>query len=354
MVDNKINQLIRSCRASTNAQSVSDIHITMGDHPWLRVDGVLKSYRKCAAFTREDIKHFVDDLVKGEAEAHLRDNGSISVAIHEESYGDVRVHIFRKDTGTDLVIRLLNPEVPAFAKLNLPPRLLEFADFPNGLVLFTGATGSGKSTALAALVNEVNMRHNYSIYTIEDPIEYRHFSKKSKVSQLSVGSDVPTYSEALKSFLRADPDVILVGEMRDKETMKAAMQAAETGHLVFSTMHDNSAADTVQRIINSFPGDEQNQIKTTFMSVIRAIVSLKLVPKAIGTGRLPVVEILIANDAIKNTIQKGEYQNLRGLIDSGRNEGMQTLERHLRELMQKGEITKDIALEYANVPKEIG
>jgi twitching motility protein PilT len=353
--ENRILKLLKLCRKSTNSTSVSDAHIVENDYAWIRVDGKLIRFTEMEPITDAEIKNFCESVLN--LGKHLQEeferNHYISTSLHNEDVGEVRVHMFRKNDGLDLVIRLLNPKVPAFETLGLPDVIKTFADTPNGLYLFTGATGSGKSTALAALINEINKKYQYSIFTVEDPIEYHHESLKSLVRQFAIGQDIVSYDEAIRSFLRADPDVILIGEMRDEKTMEAALRAAETGHLVFSTVHDNGAAETCQRIIGSFPGDRQEQIKMSFASVMRGIVSLRLIPHACGEGRVAAAEVLISTSGIRNNLRKGEWEQIHSAIASGKEKGMQTMEESLSRLAKDGVITWEDALENANKPDDI-
>lgn len=341
------------CRRAENSGSISDVHIVQNDKPWIRVDGHLQRFNEYYEIEDAEIKAFYERNLGQYLNGLFAKTGYASTSLHQPEFGDIRLHVLRKTEGIDMVIRMLNAKVPDIDSLGLPRVIKSFADTPNGLYLFTGATGMGKSTALAALVHEINQKYNYSIFTVEDPIEYRHDSIKSLVRQLTIGKDVDNYADAIRSFLRSDPDVILIGEMRDTETMEAALQAAETGHLVFSTVHDNGAAETCQRIIGSFKGDRQAQITMSFASVVRGVVSLRLVPMATGEGRIAAAEVMISNDAVRNQIIKGEFQQIRTTIQQGRESGMQVLEDELNRLVRDGLITYETAVEYSNQPKEI-
>ena len=348
-LDDKISKVIRVLRKAENTNSISDLHIVQNARPWVRVDGKIELFGDSPSISDEDIKAFLMPSVYNEKSLNklLDEDNYVSTAIHSKDYGDIRVHVQRVSGKVRLIIRLLNNKIPDINRLNLPQVIKTFAEFPNGLVLFTGATGSGKSTALAALINEINKNHEYTIYTLEDPVEYRHESLKSLITHLSVGTDIKTYSAGVRSLLRADPDVILIGEMRDPETMEAALRAAETGHLVFSTLHDNGAAETCARIIGSFEGDRQNQIKESFASVMRAVVSLRLLPST-SEGRYPACEIMINNPAIRGQLKEIQFNQLRGTMMSSNNIGMQTLEQHLTKLVENGIISYEVALEAAN------
>lgn len=236
--------------------------------------------------------------------------------------------------------------MPTIDELGMPQVVSSFADFPRGLVLVTGPTGSGKSTTLAALVNKINMEKSVHIVTIEDPIEFTHKSKRSVIVQREVHYDTFSFSRALKSALRQDPDVVLLGEMRDLETISSAITIAETGHLVFATLHTNSAAQSIDRMVDVFPAEQQPQIRSQLASVLMAVCSQRLVP-AIGGGRVVAAEIMIANSAVRSIIREGKTHQLDTTIQTGANEGMQTMDRTLAKLVQQGTVTYDNAREYA-------
>jgi twitching motility protein PilT len=236
--------------------------------------------------------------------------------------------------------------MPTIDELGMPQVVSSFADFPRGLVLVTGPTGSGKSTTLAALVNKINMEKSVHIVTIEDPIEFTHKSKRSVIVQREVHYDTFSFSRALKSALRQDPDVVLLGEMRDLQTISSAITIAETGHLVFATLHTNSAAQSIDRMVDVFPAEQQPQIRSQLASVLMAVCSQRLVP-AIGGGRVVAAEIMIANSAVRSIIREGKTHQLDTTIQTGANEGMQTMDRTLAKLVQQGTVTYDNAREYA-------
>ena len=243
-------------------------------------------------------------------------------------------------------LRLIPNEIKSASELGMPPVVNTFADFPRGLVLVTGPTGSGKSTTLAALVDKINSERSQHIITIEDPIEFTHKSKKSVVVQREVHYDTYSFSAALRSSLRQDPDVVLIGEMRDLETISAAITIAETGHLVFATLHTNSAAQSIDRMIDVFPPHQQPQIRAQLSNILMAICSQRLVP-SIGGGRVVAAEVLIANPAVRNIIREGKSHQLDGVIQTGADQGMQTMDRTLANLVQNGTITYDSAREFA-------
>ena len=275
-----IEETIRVSRESAHAASTSDIHIEGNEPPWHRVDGAM--HRMELPVTEpEAVRAFCEAyLSKREYERLNGTHGAADGAIQHPSFGAIRIHAFRGENGLALSLRLLRDGVPELDALGLPSVVSTFADFPTGLVLFTGPTGSGKSTALAALVNEINKKYDRHIVTIEDPIEYRHRSKRSLIRQREIGRDVNSYGEALRGVLRADPDVILIGELRDPDVMSACLAASETGHLVFSTLHTSEAAETVQRIVGVFEGGRQEQARMQLSQSLQAIVSMRLIPDA--------------------------------------------------------------------------
>ena len=264
-----------------------------------------------------------------------------------------RVHAYRHAGGVRVAIRLLAQRVPTLDELGLPTVPESFAQRPAGLVLFTGPTGSGKTTALAALVDRINRGSARNVVTVEDPVEYVHVAARSLVTHCEIGRDVSDYAEAVRGFLRADPDVILVGEMRDRATIAAALTAAETGHLVFATLHTNDATQTVDRIVDAFPADAHAQVRSQLASVLVAIVALRLVPRRGGTGRRAAAEIMVGTDAVRALIREGKTHQLRNTIVTGRAAGMQTLEGHLSELVTRGEVALADAQAVTARPNEV-
>jgi len=260
--------------------------------------------------------------------------------------GRFRVNAFHERGNLAAALRLIPNEIKSVQELGLPPVVLSFADYPRGLVLVTGPTGSGKSTTLAALVDKINSEKAQHIITIEDPIEFTHKSKKSVVVQREVHYDTYSFSAALRSSLRQDPDVVLIGEMRDLETISSAITIAETGHLVFATLHTNSAAQSIDRMIDVFPAEQQPQIRSQLAGILMAVCSQRLIP-AIGGGRVVAAEIMIANSAVRSIIREGKTHQLDTTIQTGANEGMQTMDRTLAKLVQQGTVTYDDARDYA-------
>jgi twitching motility protein PilT len=275
------------------------------------------------------------------------------VSKHVEEVGRIRVHAYRTTEGTSLAIRLLAPSIPSLESLHLPPIVSSFADRPHGIVIFAGPTGSGKSTAMAAILDRINRTQARHVITIEDPIEYEHRSNRSVVNQRERGRDVPTYAQAVYGALRSDPDVMLIGEMRDPATMHAALTAAETGHLVLTTLHTGDAAQTVDRIVGVFEGDKQEQIRVQLAQTLVGVVCMRLLPRASGQGRRCAVEVLVANDAVRNIIRDGKTHQIRNIISTSRQTGMQTLEAHLSDLVARREISLDHARLATERPDEL-
>lgn len=315
----------------------SDLHLCAGMPPVLRIDGALE-YQDAPAPTKAEMTALTSALFDERGLRALQRTGDASMTYRHAELGGVRVHAYRAD-GTVLALRLLAPSVPSFQSLHLPAVAATFAERSHGLVIFAGPTGSGKSTALAALIGLVNSRHAKHIITIEDPVEYLHRSDKSFISQREVGEDSPTFAQAVHGALRSDPDVMLIGEMRDAATMRAAITAAETGHLVLTTLHTADAPQTVERITGVFGGDTQQLVRLQLAQTLVAVVCMRLVPRSSGTGRLCACEVLLGTDAARSLIREGKTHQLRGLIETSRAAGMQTLEADLSEMASRGEIT---------------
>lgn len=319
------------------SRNASDVHVCAGRAPVLRVDGVLESYDS-PPVTQEDIEHFASAVFTGASAALLDRTGDVSVTCRFGEPGRVRVHAYRTAAGIALAMRLLAARAPALESLGLPPVVAQFAQRRHGLVVFTGPTGSGKTTALASLVDRINRTAARHIVTIEDPVEYEHEPHRSSIEHREVGAHVPSFAQAVLGALRADPDVILVGEMRDAATMHAALTAAETGHLVLTTLHTADAPQSIDRIVGAFAGEMQEQVRIQLAQTLAGIVCVRLVPRCSGKGRRCAAEVLIGNDAARNLIREGKTHQLRSLIETSRASGMQTLESHLLELVASGDV----------------
>lgn len=329
-------------------QRASDIHLTVGEPPIFRLDGVLTSIGD-TTLTEEETSACVQELAASEFLEEFRANGEADFAVTYQGMVRMRCNIFRQRGQTALALRLLPLRIPSSEELCLPPVVVAQADKPRGLVLVTGPTGSGKSSTLAALLDHINHTQRRHIITLEAPVEYLHTSDQCIINQREVGADTRSFAAGLRAALRQDPDVILVGEMRDLETISTAITAAETGHLVFGTLHTKGAANTIDRIIDSFPAEQQNQIRIQLADVLECAVGQTLLPK-VGGGRRAVFEIMVVTPAIRSMILQGKTFQITSAIQTGRRYGMQLLDDTLEELVDRHEITLETALAAANEP----
>ena len=348
-MDTKLEQLILDARRV----KASDIHITEGMPVWYRVHGKLAKSQ--LQFSGEELRALLMGSMDERQKEIFASGRDVDFALEISDGSRQRVNIFRQQHQVAATIRLLNTEIPTLEQLKMPTRLYQMAQQPRGLILVTGPTGSGKSTTLAAMIEHINQNSDRHIITIEDPIEYKYQCKKSLIHQREVGEDVGSFADALRSALREDPDVILVGEMRDYETISAALLAAETGHLVLSTLHTTGAAQTVERIIDACPTGSQNQIRIQLAATLKGIVSQCLIPcgEVDGVARIAGTELLVATDAILNLIREGKTHQISSMMQAGGNAGMHTLNMDLSRLMRQGYITKERAREYTNNPAEL-
>ncbi|MBR5058290.1 MAG: type IV pilus twitching motility protein PilT [Clostridiales bacterium] len=326
----------------------SDIHITAGRPVIFRIDGDLRPLDS-DKLTPEQIEELVvplfadnDRLVET-----MEKTGEIDFAHSLYGRGRFRVNVFKQRGTLAMVMRLLPFKIPAPRELGLPASVQELCQRKRGLVLVTGATGSGKSTTLASLINMINKTYSKHIITLEDPIEYLHRHEKSIVNQREIGDDTESYAGALRAALREDPDVILVGEMRDLETIQTAITAAETGHLVFSTLHTNSAADTINRVIDVFPPHQQQQIRVQLASVIECVISQQLLPIQTGSGRVAAFEVMMGTSAVRNLIREGKAFQIPSMIQTSKKQGMQSMDDALYNLYIGGLISAENCLNYA-------
>lgn len=324
----------------------SDLHIQVGLPPMLRIDGSLMPAAGAQPLDEAAVERLVFQILDEDQRQILLKDKEFDFSFAFGNLGRFRVNAFHERGNLAAALRLIPNEIKSATELGMPPIVSSFAEFPRGLVLVTGPTGSGKSTTLAALVDKINSEKSQHIITIEDPIEFTHKSKRSVVVQREVHYDTYSFSAALRSSLRQDPDVVLIGEMRDLETISAAITIAETGHLVFATLHTNSAAQSIDRMIDVFPPHQQPQIRAQLSNILMAICSQRLIPQ-IGGGRVVAAEILIANPAVRNIIREGKSHQLDAVIQTGADQGMQTMDRTLVNLVQSGSITYDSAREYA-------
>lgn len=327
-------------------KKASDLHIQVGLPPMLRVDGTLVPVTGSPVLDEEAVESLVFAILDDEQKQILLKDKEFDFSFAFGDLGRFRVNAFHERGNIAAALRLIPNEILTTEQLGLPQVIQKFADYPRGLVLVTGPTGSGKSTTLAALIHKINAERATHIITIEDPIEFTHKSIKSVVVQREVHYDTYSFSAALRSSLRQDPDVVLLGEMRDLETIAAAITIAETGHLVFATLHTNGAAQSVDRMIDVFPAHQQPQIRAQLSNILMGICSQRLVP-SIGGGRIAAAEVLVATPAVRNIIREGKTHQLEAVIQTGAEFGMQSMDKTLVELIHNGTITYDEARQVA-------
>lgn len=324
------------------AKRASDIHIKVGIPPVVRIDGRLKSIENVNPLTREECEFYIKNLLNAEQYKRFQVNKELDFSFGFDNTR-FRTNVYYERNNINASLRLISAEIKNFNELGLPPILEKFTLTNQGLVIITGPTGHGKSTTMAAMLDYINTNKSSHILTIEDPIEYTFKHKKGIISQREVGNDTKSFSDALKSSFREDPDVIMVGEMRDLETIESALTLAETGHLVLTTLHTNSASMTADRIIDVFPPYQQEQIRSQLASVMVGVVSQRLIPKVNG-GRIVACEIMIANNAVRSILRDGKTHQLNNIIQTSASEGMISLDKVLAEYVNKGDITLDDAL----------
>ena len=327
-------------------KNASDLHLHVGLPPMMRLDGALTPISGYQKLNAEEVETLVFAILDEDQRRILLKDKEFDFSFAFGDLGRFRVNAFHEKGNLAASIRLIPNQIKTITELGMPQIIQNFAEFPRGLVLITGPTGSGKSTTLAALVDKINSEKAQHIITIEDPIEFTHKSKRSAVVQREVHYDTYSFTAALRSALRQDPDVVLIGEMRDLETISAAITIAETGHLVFATLHTNSAAQSIDRMIDVFPPHQQPQVRSQLANILQGICAQRLIP-AIGGGRVVSAEVLVANAAVRNIIREGKTHQLDAVIQTGADQGMQTMDRTLVKLVQTGVITYDNAREYA-------
>ncbi len=330
----------------------SDIHLTIDSPPVLRIDGSMVQLQE-DKLSPSDIESFALSLMNDMQAKRFTECGELDLSYSLTGIGRYRVNAFRQRGAIGVVIRLIPFVIPSPESLGLPPISLELTRLQKGLVLVTGPTGSGKSTTLASLVDHINRTRSCHIVTIEDPIEYLHHHNLSLVNQREVGNDTQSFTNALRAVLRQDPDVILVGEMRDQETIATAITAAETGHLVFSTLHTNDATQTVERIIDVFPPHQQQQIRVQLAAVLQGIMSQQLFPRADRQGRVAAIEVMLATPAVRSLIREGKTHQLQTVIQTNAKLGMQAMDKAILDLVQKGLISFVVAQEKLQSPDSL-
>jgi len=335
-------------------RKASDLHLKVGSYPVIRVSGHLLALTELARLSQEDTIAMAFSIMSGRQKQKFKDHFEIDLAYSVPGLGRFRVNIFQQRGTVGLVLRVIPSKILTVEELVLPPVLKTIADERRGLILVTGTTGSGKSTSLAAMIDYINTTRTEHIMTIEDPIEFLHRDKKSLVNQREVEVDTKSFASALRSALRQDPDVILVGEMRDYETIETALNAAETGHLVLSTLHTLDATETINRIISVFPPHQQKQIRLQLAAVLKAAISQRLMPKADGNGRVPAVEVMRTTNFIRDCVEnKDKTKLIHDAIAQGTSQyGMQTFDQSIYQLYKKDLITMEEALRRATNPDE--
>jgi len=334
-------------------RGASDLHVTTGTYPQIRLNGKLLQLNQFEQLTPQDTQRLAYSVLNEGQKQKFEEENELDLSFGIQGLARFRCNVYRQRGAVAAAIRVIPFKIRNFAELALPPIVEQFADRPKGLVLVTGPTGSGKSTTLAAMIDKINSERSDHIMTIEDPIEFVHQHKKCLVNQREVFSDTHGFKNALKSILRQDPDVVLVGEMRDLETIGAALTIAETGHLTLGTLHTNSCAQTMNRIIDVFPTSQQGQVRAQLSLVLEGVLSQQLVPTADGRGRVMALEIMVTTPAIRNLIREEKLHQIYSVMQAGQKFGMQTMNQSLSELVQKRRIAREEAINRSTLPDEL-
>jgi twitching motility protein PilT len=335
------------------ARGASDLHVAVGSEPVIRVNGALQRLEEFQRLTPEDTQRMLYRILSTEAQKHFEIKRQIDISYSIPGLARFRVNVYFQRESLGAAFRLIPAELKTMEQLGLPPVLREFTTKPRGLVLVTGPTGSGKSTTLAAVIDEINRTRDDHIMTVEDPIEFLHRHKRCLVNQREIGPDAISFAEALRGALRQDPDVILLGEMRDLETIGTALTAAETGHLVFATLHTQDAPSTVDRLIDAFPAAQQEQVRVQIAATLQGIVTQTLLPTMDGLGRVAALEILLPDDAVRNLIRQAKVEQIYSVMQTNTQRGMQTLEQALLDLVRRGKVSKELALARSSRPDQL-
>jgi twitching motility protein PilT len=331
----------------------SDLHVAAGARPTVRVRGHLVALEDFPRLTPEDTREIVYSILSGEQRRRLENDLQLDFAYVIPGQARFRVNAYFQRSALGAAFRLIPTDLSSIDALGLPPVVHELTRKPRGIVLVTGPTGSGKSTSLAAMIDEINGSRDEHIMTIEDPIEFLHGHKRCIVNQRELGTDATSFAAALKSALRQDPDVILVGEMRDLDTIATALTAAETGHLVFATLHTQDAPQTIDRIIDVFPAEQQNQVRVQLSVALQGVVTQQLLPTADGVGRTVACEVLVPTPAIRNLIREGKIHQITSFMQTGSAHGMQTMDAALATLVRAGKISQKLAESRSSTPEEL-
>lgn len=329
----------------------SDLHLLVGTYPTLRIDGKLMPLKEYGILDEKNAEKIIFSMITEEQKQNFEKEKELDLSVNLEDEGRFRINVFYQRGSIGAALRLIPTNIRTIEELGLPSACGKFTEPSQGFVLVTGPTGHGKSTTLAAMVDQINKNKSVHIVTIEDPIEYIHKSERAIVDQRELHMDTHSWSRALRSALREDPDVVLVGEMRDLETIAAAITIAETGHLVFATLHTNNAAQTVDRIIDVFPSRQQPQIRMQLAGSLMGIISQRLLPR-IGGGRIVAAEVLISNAAVKNAVREGKTHQINNIIEISSSEGMISMDKSLAALVKKGDVLAEDAKKYAISPQE--
>ncbi|MFM7253345.1 MAG: type IV pilus twitching motility protein PilT [Ilumatobacteraceae bacterium] len=343
--------LVTLLQATVDA-GASDLHLSVGRPATVRRDGALVPFDGVPVLESSDVERVVFSLINDRQRAELAEMSQVDFSFGLEGIGRFRANAFKQKNTYALALRVIPYRVRQLEELGTPQACIDLLNRPYGLVLVVGPTGSGKSTTLAAMIDRINATRPVHILTIEDPIEFQHSHKTAMVNQREVGTDVNTFNDGLKSALREDPDVILLGEMRDLESISITLTLAETGHLVFGTLHTNDAAQALDRLVDVFPGEMRDQIQIQLAGTLQGVISQRLL-RASGGGRVAAYEVLVANDAVRNLVREGKSRQLRNVMIAGQSEGMQTIEMDLARLVAAGLITMETAMEESAFPKEI-
>jgi twitching motility protein PilT len=335
------------------ALGASDLHVAVGSQPVIRLNGRLERLDQFPRLTPDDTQRILYRILSSEQQKHLEIKRQIDVSYSIPCLARFRVNVYFQRESLGGAFRMIPAELKTLEDLGLPGQLSDLSKKPRGLVLVTGPTGSGKSTTLAAVIDEINRTRDDHIMTIEDPIEFLHRHKRCIVNQREIGPDATSFAEALRGALRQDPDVILLGEMRDLETISTAITAAETGHLVFATLHTQDAPSTIDRLIDVFPAAQQEQIRVQLAATLQGIVTQTLLPTVDGKGRVAALEILLPDDAVRNLIRQAKVEQIYSVMQTNTGRGMQTLEQALVDLVSRGIITQEVALGRSSRPDQL-
>jgi len=335
------------------ARKASDLHISVASPPVVRVRGEMERLEGYDPISGEDTQQLLYRILSSEQQKQLEIKRQLDFSHSVPGLARFRVNVYFQKESVGAAFRMIPDELKTLEELGIPATLHQLAEKPRGLVLVTGPTGSGKSTTLAALIDEINRNRAEHILTIEDPIEFLHRHKRCIVNQREIGPDATTFAEALRAALRQDPDVILVGEMRDLETISTALTAAETGHLVFGTLHTQSAPSTIDRIIDVFPPEQQEQVRIMIANSLQGVVTQALLPTADGVGRIPSLEVLLPDDAVRNLIRQGKVEQIYSVMQTNTSRGMQTMEQSLADLVQRNIVKLEDALTRSSRPAQL-